>query len=184
MKTLPPSTERRRGGSEPSPRAARGRGDAPLKTWWLFLSSVWRPPHSFLSSRRVGGSSSPAARLTGRLPVSGDEREGGGGKAPHRLALQLALLKGHPPAPREHFWHLALTFNPQRGIQPWLTFASHKQSRAERWCSNPFFWSPDEQEKSENEIKTLQEEANTCSIPGRSPIIPVRTHFRSVVDEV
>lgn len=40
----------------------------PLKTWWLFLSSVWRPPHSFLRSCKVSCSSSPATSLTERLP--------------------------------------------------------------------------------------------------------------------
>lgn len=46
----------------------------PLKTWWLFLSSVWRPPHSFFRSCSVSCSNSPATSLTERLP----EEEGGG----------------------------------------------------------------------------------------------------------
>lgn len=46
----------------------------PLKTWWLFLRSVWRPPHSFFKSCRVSCSNSPATSLTERLP----DREGGG----------------------------------------------------------------------------------------------------------
>ncbi len=45
----------------------------PLKTWWLFFSSVWRPPHSFFRSCRVSCSNSPATSLTERLP----EEEGG-----------------------------------------------------------------------------------------------------------
>lgn len=40
----------------------------PLKTWWLFLRSVWRPPHSFFRSRRVSCPSIPATWLTERLP--------------------------------------------------------------------------------------------------------------------
>lgn len=46
---------------------------SPLKTWWLFLRSVWRPPHSFFRSCRVSCSNSPATSLTVRLP----EEEGG-----------------------------------------------------------------------------------------------------------
>lgn len=40
----------------------------PLKTWWLFLSSVWRPPHSFFRSCRVSCFNSLATSLTERLP--------------------------------------------------------------------------------------------------------------------
>ena len=63
----------------------------PLKTWWLFLSSVWRPPHSFFRSCRVSCSSSPATSLTERLPE--EDQEGKGGESEVWQKKQFKLLK-------------------------------------------------------------------------------------------
>lgn len=64
----------------------------PLKTWWLFLSSVWRPPHSFFRSCRVSCCNSLATSLTERLPGDKENDEGQDRQRSRRRSFNVTFI--------------------------------------------------------------------------------------------